>query len=205
MFNKPTQDQAAALAAVFQACHLVDCLANTGQASVEDTKLCMDALLNQNPNSVDDIYGPKENLHTGIAALTTLLGDRKTSESHNLTTLSYVLSVLSIERQLNSRAKMLQAVASGIDNANQQAEHFSSMHDNVIANLAGLYQKTISTLRQRIQVKGNALYLQQPNVAERIRCLLFSAIRNAVLWRQLGGKKYHLLVYRKAIVSALKD
>jgi high frequency lysogenization protein len=59
-------------------------------------------------------------------------------------------------------------------------------------------------LQQRIQVKGNAIYLQQPNVAERIRCLLFSAIRSAVLWRQLGGRKYHLLFYRKALIKTLK-
>jgi high frequency lysogenization protein len=100
---------------------------------------------------------------------------------------------------------MLETVASGIDNANRQAQHFSTIHDNVFANLASLYQQSISKLRLRIQVKGNAIYLQQPNVAERIRCLLFSAVRSAVLWRQLGGKKYHLVLYRKALIKALKD
>ena len=86
---------------------------------------------------------------------------------------------------------MLKNIAEGIDNAARQAEHFSVIHDNVFANIASLYQQTISTLRQRIQVKGNPIYLQQPGVAERIRCLLFAAVRSAFLWRQLGGKRYH--------------
>ena len=78
------------------------------------------------------------------------------------------------------------------------------VHDNVLANIASLYQQTLSTLRQRIQVKGNAMYLQQPGVAERIRCMLFAAVRSAHLWRQLGGKRYHLVLYRKALIKALK-
>jgi high frequency lysogenization protein len=205
MFNKPTSDQAMALAAVFQACHLVDMLANSGQAPTDDIKLSMAALLNQNPSSLQDMYGPSDNLQTGINAMTTLLGDRQNTTTFTLQTLSYVLTVLSIERQLNSRPEMLESIASGIDSANRQAQHFSIVHDNVFANLASLYQQSISTLRQRIQVKGNAIYLQQSNVAERIRCLLFSAVRSAVLWRQLGGRKYHLVFYRAAIVNAVKD
>ena len=114
-------------------------------------------------------------------------------------------AVLSIERQLNSRPVMLKNIAEGIDNAARQAEHFSVIHDNVFANIASLYQQTISTLRQRIQVKGNPSYLQQPGVAERIRCLLFAAVRSAFLWRQLGGKRYHLVVYRQALIRALQN
>jgi high frequency lysogenization protein len=205
MFRKPTRDQAMALAAIFQACYLVDTLANNGEAPIDEIKLSMGALLNQEPNSLEDIYGPAANLHTGIDAIKTLLGERKNSSTFSLQTLGYALAVLSIERQLNSRPEMLETIATGIDNANRQAEHFSPVHDNVFANLASLYQQSISKLRQRIQVKGNAIYLQQPTVAERIRCLLFSAVRSAVLWRQLGGRKHHLVFYRKAIIQALKD
>ena len=204
MFNKPTTEQALALAAIFQACHLVDCLANTGDAPQGQTKLSMAALLNQNPSSIEDIYGSAENLRTGIEAITSIFGDKKPQQNtYGMSLASYAFSVISIERQLSSRSKMLDDVASGIDSANRQAEHFSMVHENVFANLASVYQQTISKLPMRIQVKGNAIYLQQPKVAERIRCLLFSAVRSAVLWRQLGGKKYHLVFYRKAIIKAL--
>ena len=204
MFNKPTTEQALALAAIFQACYLVDCLANTGEAAKEQTQLSMAALLNQNPSSIEDIYGSPENLQIGIEAITSLFGDKKPNQNnYGMHLASYAFSVISIERQLNSRSEMLETVASGIESAGRQAQHFSLVHENVFANLASVYQQTISKLPLRIQVKGNAMYLQQPKVAERIRCLLFSAVRSAVLWRQLGGKKYHLVFYRKAIIKAL--
>ena len=205
MFAKPTHDQAMALAAVFQACHLVDQLANTGEASNEQVKVCISALLNQDPESIEDLYGSEQNLTTGVDALTVLLGEHKGNEQYSGITLVYALSILSIERQLNSRPVMLKNIAEGIDSATRQAQHFSIIHDNVFANIASLYQQTISTLRQRIQVKGNPIYLQQPGIAERIRCLLFAAVRSAFLWRQLGGKRYHLVVYRKPLIRALKN
>jgi len=204
MFSKPTHEQAVALAAVFQACHLVDQLANTGGASSQEVKVSMAALLNQSPQSIEDLYGSEQALETGMNAMTLLLDEYQGTELYAPITLVYTLSVLSIERQLNSRPVMLKAVAEGIENANRQALHFSVVHDNVLANIASLYQQTLSTLRQRIQVKGNAMYLQQPGVAERIRCMLFAAVRSAHLWRQLGGKRYHLVLYRKALVKALK-
>jgi len=204
MFSKPTHEQAVALAAVFQACHLVDQLANTGGASSQEVKVSMAALLNQSPQSIEDLYGSEQALETGINAMTLLLDEYQGTELYAPITLVYTLSVLSIERQLNSRPVMLKAVAEGIENANRQALHFSVVHDNVLANIASLYQQTLSTLRQRIQVKGNAMYLQQPGVAERIRCMLFAAVRSAHRWRQLGGKRYHLVLYRKALVKALK-
>ena len=208
MFNKPTAEQVMALAAIFQACHLVDCLANSGEASMADTEQCIKSLLNQNPDSLEDLYGSRKNLQTGIEAMQALLGERGKNRgvsSYSSITVSYVLSVLSAQRLLQRQPKMLQAVGSGIENAARQAEHFSLVHDNVIANLASLYQETISNLRHRIQIKGNGVYLQQPKVAQRIRSLLFSAIRSAVLWRQLGGKRSHLLLHRQLILKALRD
>ena len=205
MFSKPTHEQAVALAAVFQSCHLVDQLANTGGASSQEVNVSMAALLNQSPQSVADLYGSEQALETGMNAMTLLLDEYKGTELYAPITLVYTLAVLSTERQLNSRPAMLKAVAEGIENANRQALHFSVVHDNVVANIASLYQQTLSTLRQRIQVKGNAMYLQQPGVAERIRCMLFAAVRSAYLWRQLGGKRYHLVLYRKALIKALKN
>ena len=98
---------------------------------------------------------------------------------------------------------MLNKIASGIENAERQAQHFSITHENVYANIASLYQDTVSTLRLRIQVSGSSGFLQQPAVASRIRCLLFTAIRSAFLWQQLGGKRIHLALYRKRFAGLL--
>ena len=203
-FSKPTSEQAVALAAVFHACELVSQLANTGEASSDEMSLCMSALLNQNPDSLSQIYGPVSGLKLGMDSMERLFSDgseETTKDSGEI--LRYVVSILYLARKLSSDKGMLDKIATGIENAERQSQHFSITHDNVYANIASLYQDTVSTLRLRIQVSGSSGYLQQPAVAQRIRSLLFSAIRSAFLWQQLGGKRIHLAFYRKQLAKLL--
>lgn len=77
--------------------------------------------------------------------------------------------------------------------------------DNIAASFAGLYQDTISTFKQRIQVHGDMRFLQQDITAAKVRALLFAGIRSARLWRQLGGRRWHLLTKRGAMLHELKS
>ncbi len=199
-FSKPTSEQAIALAAVFHCCELVSQLANTGEASGEDMAMCMGALLNQNPDSLSQLYGPVSGLTLGMKSMQRLFSDSNQDQTEIM---RYMISILYLARKLSSDKKMLSKIASGIENAERQARHFSITHDNVYANIASLYQDTVSTLRLRIQVSGSSGFLQQPAVASRIRCLLFAAIRSAFLWQQLGGKRIHLAFYRKRLAGLL--
>jgi CII-binding regulator of phage lambda lysogenization HflD len=60
--------------------------------------------------------------------------------------------------------------------------------------LAALYQDTISRLTMRIHVKGVPEHLRKQAVADKIRALLLAGIRSALLWHQLGGRRWHLFV-----------
>ncbi|MBT17966.1 MAG: hypothetical protein CL889_03205 [Dehalococcoidia bacterium] len=71
--------------------------------------------------------------------------------------------------------------------------------DRTFEQLANLYQDTISKLSYRIQVQGKLENLKNENVANRIRTLLLGGIRSAVLWYQLGGRRWRLAFYRKRI------
>lgn len=71
------------------------------------------------------------------------------------------------------------------------------------AELARIYQQTISTLGKRIQVTGDADVLGREQTAERIRALLLAGIRMAWLWRQLGGRRWHLVFRRRPLSVAL--
>jgi high frequency lysogenization protein len=72
------------------------------------------------------------------------------------------------------------------------------------ADLARIYQQTISTLGKRIQVTGDPQVLQREQTAERIRSLLLAGIRMAWLWHQLGGRRWHLVLRRKPLVQGLQ-
>ena len=207
MFSKPvTQDQLFALAGMFHACQLVDDMARHGSVDSKQLDIHLRALLNQNPETTYSVYGTDRedalhNLAPGIQAMQSLLGQNKKSAEPNV--LRYLVSVAFLARKLSQNSAMLNRVGEGIHNASLQAETFSISHENVIANIAQLYKDTIGTFRQRIQVNGYADHLQQPVVANRIRCLLFAAIRSAILWNQLGGRRSQLLFQRRKIVDQL--
>ena len=205
MFSKPTRQQALALAAVFQSCELVCQLSYSGNCDETQMEYTMSTLLNQNPDSFRDLYGSVDNLQSGINLMQAFLTDKIATDSKQREVINYVMSSTHLAGKLLSNSPMLDQIDKGIDNARQQAQHFSVTHENVCTNVASLYQETISKMRLRIQVLGSGVYLQQTAVAVRIRCMLFAAIRNAFLWRQLGGKRRHLLFYRKVLLKVLDE
>lgn len=203
----PTRDQAIALAGVFQACQLVDNLARTGNIPADQLNVQINSLLEQNPDSTEAVfsygeYSAAANLELGIETIQQLFRDKY--KNRHPDTLRYVIGVMHLQRKVSKDAAMLEKIGQGIARAKTQAEHFSLGHDNVIANIADVYQNTISTQRFRIQVSGQAGHLQQPSVANRVRCLLFAAIRAAILWQQLGGRRWHFFVFRRHILKHLE-
>ena len=204
MFSKPTEQQALALAAIFQASNQVYKLAYSGHSDADKMHFAMSTLLDQNPDSLEKLYGSVENLQDGINTMRGFMENaNKISDPKHKDVISYVMSSIHLASKLTSDKQLISKIENGIDNARLQAEHFSITHDNVYTNVGSLYQDTVSTMRLRIQVMGSAVYLQQAGVAARIRCMLFAAIRNAFLWRQLGGKRRHLLIQRKAFLKVI--
>ena len=204
MFSKPTEQQALALAAIFQASNQVYKLAYSGHSDADKMHFAMSTLLDQNPDSLEKLYGSVENLQDGINTMRGFMENaNKISDPNHKDVISYVMSSIHLASKLTSDKQLISKIENGIDNVRQQAEYFSITHDNVYTNVGSLYQDTISTMRLRIQVMGSAVYLQQAGVAARIRCMLFAAIRNAFLWRQLGGKRRHLLIQRKAFLKVI--
>ena len=198
----PTQEQLLALSAVFQAASLVDKLARTGQISDAQLGCLLGSLLVRDPKNTLEVYGGDDlNLREGYKALVGAL--ERNPASLQREPLRYALAMLGLERQLNARNDLLEIMGSRLDQIEQQVQHFGVAHENVIAACGGLYQDTISTFRQRIQVHGDMRFLQQPANAAKIRALLLAGIRAARLWHQLGGRRWQLLFSRRKLLNAL--
>jgi len=198
----PIQEQLIALGAVFESAVLVEKLARTGQVSEPAVACLINSLLVRDPKSTLDVYGGDDlNLRDGYRALVSAL--ERDPGSLQRDPLRYALALTSLERQLNKRDDMLQVMGSRLDQVQQQVEHFGPTHENVIANCGSLYQDTISTFRQRIQVQGDMRHLQQANNAAKIRALLLAGIRSARLWRQLGGHRWQMVFSRSKLLKEL--
>jgi high frequency lysogenization protein len=198
----PTQEPLVALAAVFESAVLVDKLARTGQISEADLACMLGSLLIRDPQNTLDVYGGDDlNLRDGYRVLVSSL--ERDPASLQREPLRYALALLALERQLSKRDDMLQVMGKRLDQIQQQVEHFGPIHENVVASCGSLYQDTISTFRQRIQVQGDMRHLQQPSNASKIRALLLAGIRAARLWRQLGGHRWQLVLSRGKLLKEL--
>jgi high frequency lysogenization protein len=56
-----------------------------------------------------------------------------------------------------------------------------------------------------VLVQGNPHYLGQAPVVAEVRAVLLSAVRSAVLWRQLGGSLWDFLLRKRAMGEAVED
>lgn len=210
--EKNLKNQVIALAGVAQAAALVDQLARSGQDEAEPFNTLMHALLETDPKSAESVFIDRNHLRLGLNTLRHILqqadGHRdetaqQNSQSYNYAEiLRYALSMVHLERKLSANKDMLNAIGKGLVQLKRQLEHFGNgaaayRNESVLANTASIYSDTLSTFRFRIQVNGNPHHLQQELIVHKIRCLLLCGIRSAVLWQQMGGSRFKILLKRK--------
>ena len=193
-------DRVMALAGVFQAAQLVQEMARNGRADGKDMEASLRSLLVDNPATVLEVYGDDlANIRTGLICLHEQLG-LEGKKDVELT--RYVMGMLFLERKLSKSPQMLTTLGEGIEQVRRQLQHYPIDHENVIANLAGIYSDTLSTLSFRIMVSGEPQQLSNSDNANRIRALLLAGIRSAVLWHQTGGRRWQLVLSRGKITDS---
>ena len=197
------QSRTLALAGVFRAATLVNILANEGTISEDDLRISIESIFETDPKDIIQVFGSIDNLSQGFSTLKNQLG--KDSNSRNIDIARYVVSMLFLERRLMKNPAMLETLSTGVELATRQSEHFSTTHENVIANLADLYSRTISELGPRIMVNGEQHFLTTTAISNKIRTVLLGGIRSAVLWHQLGGRRWHVLFQRNRYLQEAKQ
>jgi len=195
------EDKILALAGVVQACKQVRSIATSGSCDQDILITAVQSILNTCPPSTEEVYGGKSAVNTGLRIITTYNFEQN---NHDLDLTKYIITTLSLSQKLIKRKDLLEIINTGVEKAIEQVEFFKPEHNNVISNLASLYQETISTMSPRILIAGNPVYLEQAENASRVRTLLLSAIRSGVLWHQLGGSRWQLLFQRKKIILTAK-
>lgn len=192
-----------ALAGVFQSVQQVIRISETGYEDQRVIKPLVSSLLKLDADSVLDIYGDIENLRPGLKTLHEQLSYGANGRIPQLG--RYIASILNLERQLVKKDDVMTVISARITHIKRLTQHADLTDDIVIKAIADLYTDTISKLPLRIQVVGKPEILKQAVVQDKIRTALFCAIRCAVLWRQLGGKRRQLLLNRKYILTTTKD
>lgn len=187
------EERVIALAGLFQAAGLVRSLATTGNCDAAALEASVGSVLRLDTEAPADAFGGVGGVRYGLETLIAQIDDG----ARDITITQIAVAVLRLERKLARRRTMLDALREGIVATQRQVDHLGIVHASVLGKLSELYSTTLSTLRPRIVVSGNPLYLTQSTHVERIRATLLAAVRAAVMWRQLGGNQWQLVFKRR--------
>jgi high frequency lysogenization protein len=198
---KNLTNQTIALAGLAQAVEAVSNLAKTGTTDTDDLETCIASLLKINADDVTEVYGGLDKLKRGFLLLDRQLGPHETV---NTELARYAAALIYLEGKFRRQDAMQKSIRSGLERATVQAVHFGLTHENVLSNIADLYQTSISQINPRIMVMGEPRHLENPIVANKIRALLLAGIRSAWLWRQCGGSKLGFLWNRRKLREEAK-
>lgn len=187
------EERVLALAGLFQACKLVQQLANDGRCDEDAMQTGIASVFRIDAPSVVGVYGNISNVRLGLRHLIAQLDE----SDRDMTVTRMAVTVMRLERSLSGNPALLEKLQQGVIAAQRQVEHFGQDSAQVTSRLAELYAATLSTLTPRVMVNGDPQQLQQPNVVEKVRANLLAAMRSAVLWRQVGGRQWQLLLYRR--------
>jgi high frequency lysogenization protein len=190
-------DRTIAFAGMCQAVALVQQVAQNGHCDSDAFATSLQAIVNLNPNNTVDVFGNEANLKVGLQCLVN--GIDSTPSGGEVT--RYLISLMALERKLHTRRDAMAQLGDRLQMLERQVEHFDLLDDTMISNLASVYLDVISPIGPRIQVTGTPTVLQQTANQQKVRALLLSGIRCAVLWRQVGGKRRHLIFGRKKMIE----
>jgi high frequency lysogenization protein len=187
------EERVLSLAGLFQACALAQQLANEGRCDEGAMEASVASVFRIDAPSVVGVYGSISNVRLGLRNLIAQLDET----DRDMSVTRMVVTVMRLERSMSARPELLEKVQQGIVAAQRQVEHFGQGSSQVNSRLAEIYASTLSTLKPRVMVSGDPQQLQLPAVVEKVRSNLLAAVRSAVLWRQVGGRQWQLLLYRK--------
>lgn len=191
----PIDNQTLALAGMMQASKLVQELAYKGQVEQQSAfEASIDSLFKFDPADTADAFGGVAGVHKGLDVLAGLLsGNSRTPADMELT--RYGVSLIAVTKQFLAEDGMVAAVHDRLSSL-QPAYREHGIDDGLMSSINQIYRETISTLPARIVVNGERNWLDDLQTSSKIRSMLLAGIRATVLWQQVGGSRWMLLLRR---------
>ena len=197
------KERTLALAGLMQSTELVRQAAWHGTWSGYAASTSLRSLFRLEADRVDTVYGGVANLRLGLETLIALLR----GESRSADALRYAVGLLQIERRFMRLKQMQERVGRRLEEISRSGGELEEheREDRQAHEIAQLYAETISTLSPRIVVNGRPQFLKRDRTVDWVRTLLLAGLRSAVLWDQLGGGRFELMLGRKRILNEASE
>lgn len=196
------RDRALALAGVFQAVTLVERMARSGEPEPELIEATLAPLFRFDADDVPAVYGGADKLKVGLEALARTLGGPREGQELPL---RYALSLLQFERSYSADPQMQRELRRQLQLIQLQGGPGGLSSPTTVEALADAWSATLGTLRPRVLIGGDPKRLRDKRVVSLVRALLLAGFRSAVLWRQVGGSRWSLLLRRGALLRAARE
>lgn len=190
-----------ALAGALQAAALARQLAHDGKCNTGALHESVHSLLRLQADSAEEVFGGARGVYTGLQCIAAFFGGGREPAMREVLQYAYGCHRISMQLQNSRNEKLI----IGEILTEVRAEHMKHYRDSdaerdltLCANLATIYNRCIGRLQPAIIVRGKKTHLENTFTVYRIRAALFAGIRAAWLWRQLGGRRLHLLFERTA-------
>ena len=193
----PLRNQVIALAGVAQAAQLVDQVARSGDPDDTAYQTSIQSQFDFDPNTTESVFGGVQGVGLGLGTLQGILTPANYAGLQMPA--RYLTGMIFLERKLSRNDEMKDIIHSRLEHTAYRATHFNDDPAGLASAIAAIYQDTISKFQYRIHVSGDPNLLREAQQADRIRALLLAGIRAAMLWRQVGGRRWHLLTRKSTL------
>ncbi|WP_108650402.1 high frequency lysogenization protein HflD [Dongshaea marina] len=191
--------QTLAFAGICQAAALVQQLARQGNCDDQEFYQTLHSIIETDPQNPLAVFGSHQHLRLGYQTIINQLSAEASDRNGEIT--RYIVGLIALESKIGKRRDLMNMLGERVSQVKRQLTHFDLTSESVLANLASIYSDIISPNGPKIQVAGTPLYLQQPVYQHKIRALLLAGIRACVLWRQVGGRRHHIIFSRKKLTQ----
>ena len=197
------KEQVTAFTGLLQSASLAHRISTSGVEDNFDLTTGIKSIFCTCPKKTIDVYGSYHNLINGQKILDAILQKKPRVLKSNV--LKYSLAMYVTSKKLMKNPVISQQVISGLNQIKLTYNTNNILDPLLIESLNKLYLNTISKIKPRIIISGNAKYLKNEQLSCKVRCALFAGIRSAILWQQCGGRLWHLVCCKSRLIQALEQ
>ena len=206
MAKKDTYEMTLAFAGICQAAHLAQQLARHGRCPEAAYHCSLRSLthpLNGTGGALALFGGEEAELRFGLETVIAVLNTP--AQKGALADITrYSLGMIGLERKVTKNTQAMSDLEQRLRQLDRQLQHFGIDSSTLASSTASIYTDIVSPLGPRIQITGEQAILQNSLVQSRVRAVLLSGVRSAMLWQQCGGGRLQLLFSRGKMVEMAK-
>lgn len=197
MENRSMESWVLALAGVSQFAQYAHGLASGGPHNDQHLDSALQVIFCTDPKTTPEVFGGVGGCADGIRFLQQQLDGTATGHDNPALVSRYSGQLLRLGSRLRKRPESLHMIVGAIERA--------KLGDPADAPelIDAAYRDTISKMKPRIMVRGQASNLNNPLVTQWVRTYLMAGVRCAVLWRQNGGTFWKIFLQRAGVNAAL--